>query len=896
MSYGRGGATTAQWDLTHSDCIMIQGSNMAECHPVAFRFVMEARERGAKIIHVDPRYTRTSASADLYAPIRPGTDIAFLGGLINYVIQRERYFKEYVLAYTNASTLISKDYKDSEDLDGIFSGFDPEKRQYSADTWAYRGEAEPASGEQKPARTGETFAEHAIRSTPEPPPRDETLQDPMCVFQILKRHFARYTPEMVERVCGTPQDVFLQIAETLCENSGRDRTAAFCYAVGWTQHTTGVQNIRAGAILQLLLGNIGRPGGGILALRGHAAIQGSTDIPTLYNLLPGYIPMPLEDEPALDDNLKEYTAAAGWWRNYPKYMVSLLKSWYGEHATAQNEWDYQYLPKLRPNQDYSYYPMMFAMLDKQIKGLFVMGENFAAGGPGAILERNALRSLEWCVVREPFLVETAQFWQMDGANPADVETEVFFLPSAWAAEKDGSLTNTQRMLQWHDKAVDPPGDCRSESWFMVHLGRRLRALYQSSREERDAPLLRMLWDYPTEGALQEPVMAEVLREINGYTVSDGKNVSGYLPLKADGSTACGCWIYSGVMPESGKNLAAARVPDAPGHYANHQGWGFAWPANRRIIYNRASADPDGNPWSERKRLVWWDKNARDGKGQWTGLDVPDFTRTFAPHANPNESTEDNPDETEGLSGGDPFIMHADGRGWLFAPHGLKDGPLPVYYEPVESPLPNLIYPKYPVNPSTTFFQRPENPYNGHENPQYPYIMTTYRLTEHHTSGAMSRWNTWLSELQPEFFIELDPELAREKEIAQNDWVTVWTARGEIEARAMVTRRLLPVRAHGRTLHVIGVPYHFGPAGVVTGDIANDLIGVMLDPNVHIHEAKALTCNLRKGRKGGHEGANLRREVAALRVNAAHGGAAGRAGSEGAQMRLGLRPSRGPQRG
>ncbi len=883
MTLGRGGATTAQWDLANSDCILIQGSNMAECHPVGFRFVMEARERGAKIIHVDPRFTRTSATADIYAPIRPGSDIVFLGALIKYVIDNEKYFKEYVLRYTNAATLIDKSYKDTEDLAGVFSGYDAEKRHYTADSWSYRNEGTRSSGSGSPARTGETFAERASRTTQEAPPRDETLQDPLCVFQILKRHFSRYTPEMVEQVCGTPKEVFLQIAETICANSTPERTTAICYAVGWTQHTVGVQLIRTAAILQLLLGNIGRPGGGIMALRGHAAIQGSTDVPTLYNLLPGYIPMPLDTDKTLQDNLKDYTAEAGWWRNYPKYMVSLLKAWYGEQATAENEYCYQYLPKLHPNTDYSYYPMMFAMVDKKIKGLFVMGENFAVGGPAAVLERNALRSLDWCVVREPLLVETAQFWHMDGANPQDVETEVFFMPAAWASEKSGSLTNTQRLLQWHDKAVDPPDDVRSETHFMYHLGTRLKALYQNSTEERDKPLQLLKWDLPVEGEIQEPDVEAVLKEINGYTVADSKNVSSYTALKDDGSTACGCWIYSGVMPAEGRNLARSRIKDTPGHYTNHSGWGFAWPANRRILYNRASADPDGTPWSERKKLIWWDASANGGKGEWTGYDVPDFTKTLAPHANPQESTENDVDETEGLSGSDPFIMHSDGRGWLFVPNGLKDGPLPTHYEPFESPVPNLLYPKYPYNPVVTLFQRPDNPYNGQENPEYPYVVTTYRLTEHHTSGAMSRWNTWLSELQPELFVEIDPELAREKGIAHLDWVTVWTARAQVEAKALVTSRMLPMRIQGRTVHVVGFPYHFGPSGVVVGDVANDLIGVMLDPNVHIHESKALTCNLRKGRKDQPQEAILEQEYNDMRVPAEEGGAVERTHSEGAEM-------------
>ena len=475
-SFGRGGATTAQWDLVNSDCILIQGSNMAECHPVGFRFVMEARERGATIIHVDPRFTRTSANADIYAPLRPGTDITFLGGLINYVLSEEKFFREYVVAYTNAATIIGEDFRDTEDLDGIFSGYQAESGTYDSASWRYE------------------VGEGGV------PLRDETLQHPRSVFQILKRHFARYTPEMVERVCGTPRDVFVKIAETLTANSGRDRTTAFCYALGWTQHTIGVQNIRAAAMLQLLLGNIGRPGGGILALRGHAAIQGSTDIPTLYNLLPGYLNIPYASNRTFSDYLLVNQAETGWWNNVPKYAVSMLKAWYGEHATAENEWGYQYLNKLDEKTDYSYYPMFFRMKDGGIRGLFVLGENYAVGGPGAKVERAAMRKLEWCVIRDPFLVETANFWKMDGVDPHEVDTEVFFMPAAWAAEKDGSLTNTQRMLQWHEKAIDPPGDARSETWFFVHLGRRLRELYAESQEERDRPLLAMTWDYPLEGA------------------------------------------------------------------------------------------------------------------------------------------------------------------------------------------------------------------------------------------------------------------------------------------------------------------------------------------------------------------------------------------------------------
>ena len=856
---------------------------MAECHPIAFRFVMEARERGAKIIHVDPRFTRTSACADIYAPLRPGADIAFLGGLINYVIEHDKWFKEYVLRYTNASTIISDEFRDTEDLDGLFSGYDPQKREYDFSSWSYKGEDVPAAAGHHQAMTGESYSHRARREEGGPPPRDETLQDPHCVFQILKRHYARYTPEFVEQVCGTPKEVFLQVADAITANSGRDRTTAFCYAVGWTQHTVGVQIIRTSAILQLLLGNIGRPGGGILALRGHAAIQGSTDIPTLYNLLPGYLQMPLEANTDFQHYIETLQSPTGWWHNLPKYAVSLLKAFYGDAATKDNEWGYHYLPKL--DGDYSYYPMFFRMQDRKMRGLLVYGENFAVGGPASRLERDAMRKLEWCVVRDPFLVETAEFWRMDGHDPAECETEVIYMPAAWAAEKDGSLTNTQRLLQWHDKAVDPPGDARSETWFTVHLGRKLRELYADSQQERDKPLLAMTWDYPLEGEMQEPSALAVAREINGYEVATGKQVPGYKPLKDDGSTACGCWIYSGYVPEHDTNLAASRTRDRPDEQTNHSKWGFAWPSNRRIIYNRASADPDGKPWSERKALIWWDQSANNGKGKWTGYDTPDFIEDKPPHADANETGEG----MDAHSGADPFIMTADGRGWIYAPHGTTDGPLPTHYEPFESVMENTLYPKQQCNPCLITFDRPDNPYNGgalqgRPTSLHPYVLTTYRITEHHTSGAMSRWNSWLAELQPALFAEINPELAREKGIANGEMVTIATARGEIEARALVTPRMQPMRVNGQVTHVIGLPYHWGPAGIVTGDITNDLISVVLEPNVKIHEAKALTCDLRKGPRSQPALPNAERRQQPLPMaDLSQGGVVARSHSEGEEM-------------
>jgi formate dehydrogenase major subunit len=281
--------------LANADCILIEGSSMAEAHPVGFRWVMKAKEQGATIIHVDPRFSRTSALADIWVPIRAGTDIVFLGGLINHLIEYDLYFREYVVHYTNASCILCDEYRDPEDNgDGYFSGWNEEKRAYEGGSWLYKG---------------------GDLSRPE---RDLTLQHPQCVFQKLKRHFSRYTPEMVEKVCGIPPDLFHKVAHALAAASGPERTAAVCYAVGWTQHSKGVQIIRTAAILQLLLGNIGRPGGGIMALRGHASIQGSTDIPTLYDILPGYLTMPHKGDETLQHYLDHYTKKTGLWSNYPK--------------------------------------------------------------------------------------------------------------------------------------------------------------------------------------------------------------------------------------------------------------------------------------------------------------------------------------------------------------------------------------------------------------------------------------------------------------------------------------------------------------------------------------------------------------------------------------------------
>ncbi len=813
---------------------------MAENHPVGFQWVMKAKERGAKIIHVDPRFTRTSAVADIYAPIRPGTDIAFLGGIINYVLQHERWFKEYVLEYTNASSIINDDFKDTEDLDGLFAGWQPGSADYDFNAWMYKDPQDEPPQERKERHTGEGDAERAAMARAGQ--FDRTLQHPHCVFQILKRHFSRYTPEMVESICGTERNAFLRIAEALCENSGRERTSAICYAVGWTHHITGPQIIRAASILQTLLGNIGRPGGGILALRGHASIQGSTDIPTLYNLLPGYLTMP---RAKADTSFEEYCsheiATSGWWAESKKYVVSLLKAWWGDYATAANDWCFDYLPRM--TGDHSHMTTVVNQIDGVVKGYFIMGENPTVGSPNAGLQREGLRNLEWCVVRDLAMIETAEFWrdspehERGEVRAEDIGTEVFFFPAAAHTEKEGTFTNTQRLLQWRRKAVEPPGDARSELHFTYHLGLRLKELYASSTEPRDRALQQLTWVYSTEGPKLEPSAQEVLQEINGYTVKDKVPVSMFTDLKDDGSTACGCWIYSGVYA-GGENKADRRKPATDQNWVALE-WGWAWPADRRILYNRASADPEGKPWSERKKYVWWD----EAKKQWTGLDTPDFIKERPPSYRPGPDAKGK----DTLSGVDPFVMQADGKAWLFAPRGLQEGPLPTHYEPLESVIKNPLYGQQ-CNPVRMEYRRKRNPmHQPYLDPRFPILLTTYRLTEHHTAGGMSRWLSWLSELQPELFCEVSPELAIEKNLKNGGWATILTARAAIETRVLVSRRIRPLRIGGHMIHQIGLPYHWGKSGRSRGDAVNELSNFSADPNVSIMNSKAHTCDILAGR-------------------------------------------------
>jgi formate dehydrogenase major subunit len=824
------------------------GSNMAEAHPVGFQWVMEAKARGAEVIHIDPRFTRTSALADLHVPLRAGTDIAFLGGVVNYLLSNDLDFREYVTAYTNASFLVDERYADTEDLDGLFSGYDPESGSYDSSSWHYEGSDTEGAGVRDKEQSspyqhgsGGPVLEGGAGNIPS----DPTLRHPRCVFQILKRHFARYTPEMVEQVCGVPAERFLRVCRSWSANSGRERTTALIYSVGWTQHTTGPQNIRAGSIIQLLLGNIGRPGGGVYALRGHANIQGSTDIPTLFNLLPGYLPMPDTSHEDLASYLANIRGEnqKGFWYNADAYFVSLMKEYWGEKATPDNDFCFDYLPRI--NGDHGTYRTVMDMVDGKVSGYFLLGQNPAVGSAHGRLQRLGMANLDWLVVRDLAMIESATFWrdspevETGEIVPERCRTEVFFFPAAAHVEKSGTFTQTQRMVQWRDKAVDPRADQRSELWFTYHLGRLLKQKLAGSADERDRPLLDLAWDYRMED--DEPSAEDVLRHINGVEVRTGKPINAYTELKADGSTACGCWIYSGVFAD-GVNQAARRKPHLE-QDAYEPEWGWTWPANRRVLYNRASADPQGRPWSERKALVWWDAE----RGEWTGHDVPDFEKTKPPDYRPEEGAVG----PAALHGDDPFIMQADGKAWLFAPKGLADGPLPAHYEPHESPVRNPVYGQQ-GSPVRKVYGRPDNPSNpappeAHQD-VFPFVFTAARLTEHHTAGGMSRQLPYLAELQPELFVEVSPELAAERGLTHLGWAHVVTSRAAVDARVMVTDRMTPLRLPGRTVHQVWMPYHWGHTGLVRGDVVNDLIGVVVDPNVFIQESKVLTCDVQPGRR------------------------------------------------
>jgi formate dehydrogenase-N alpha subunit len=792
---------TNHWiDIGNSDCIMIIGSNAAENHPISFKWVMKAKQMGAKVIHVDPRYTRTSSKADIYAPLRSGTDIAFIGGMINYILQNKKYHLDYVVNCTNASFLIDPkfDFKD-----GVFSGLENGKYNKVKGGWDYQYDPDGM------------------------PIRDMTLQNPRCAFQLMKKHFEPYTPEMVSEICGTPKETFLKVAECFSATGEPGKAATIMYAMGTTQHTYGTQNVRSYAAMQLLLGNIGMSGGGINALRGESNVQGSTDYALLFHILPGYLNTPR----ANNNNLQEYYDAwvfktiggdksANWWQNTPKYMVSLLKAFWGDHATANNEFAYHYLPKLDENTNYSHIALFEAMNKGDIKGLIVMGQNPAVGGPNAKMERQALEKLDWMVACDLWLTDTMEFWHRPGVDPQKIKTEVFALPAASSVEKEGSIVNSGRWMQWRYKACEPPGVARSDSWILDKIYRALDESYQSSGAYPD-PIVHLMWNY---GPGEEPDVHAIAKECNGYAMVDfgdykkGQQIASFAHLMDNGSTCSGNWLYCGSYTEKG-NMAARRVKtDAPNNIGLYPEWAWCWPVNRRILYNRASCDNTGKPYNSTRWVIKWDPAANAGKGGWLG-DVPDGGW---------------PPGTKY-----PFIMKPEGHARLFA-MGRSDGPFPTHYEPLESPVKNKLYSQQ-SNPVITVW----SPEEVGTPDKFPIVATTYRVVEHWQAGQMTRNLTWLSELMPDMFIELSHELAEEKGIKNGDRVKVTTARGSVSAFALVTHRFKPFNLNGISVHQIGLPWHWGYSGLAVGDSANILTPNVGDANTLIPEYKAFLCDIER---------------------------------------------------
>jgi len=801
---------TNSWtDIQNTDLVVIMGGNAAEAHPCGFKWVTEAKaNRGARLIVVDPRFTRSASVADVYAPIRQGTDIAFLNGLINYCIQNDKVQWEYTKAYTNATYLVKDGFGYQ---DGLFTGYDESKRDYDRSTWDYQ------------------IGDDGFIVV------DETLTNPRCVWNLLKQHVSIYTPEFVERVCGTPKNKFLQVAKMIAETSAKDKFMTSMYALGWTQHSKGSQNIRNMAMLQLILGNIGVRGGGMNALRGHSNIQGLTDLGLMSHLLPGYLDIPTDGAPDLDKYMSTHLFKplrpnqTSYWQNYRKFFVSFQKAMWGAAATKDNNWDYDYLPKL----DVAAYDILRAfelMHQGKINGYFCQGFNPLLAFPNRRKLTTALSKLKLLVIMDPLDTETARFWENHGeyndVDTANIQTEVFQLPSTCFAEDTGSLTNSARWLQWHWAGGTPPGEAKSDVWIMAQLGQRLKALYQKEGGTFPDPIVNLTWNYKDPG---DPTPEELAKELNGSvleTVTDpadstkvllekGKQLGSFAVLRDDGTTACGSWIYSGCFNEAGNNMARRdnTDPDNAGVFGK---WAWSWPLNRRILYNRASADVSGKPWDPSRKLLEWNGTA------WSGYDVPDI----APNAKPGVVS--------------PFIMTAEGTARLFARTLMKEGPFPVHYEPFESPIANPINPKIRGNPAARVFKDDMEQFGDAK--EFPYAATSYRLTEHfHYWTKHCKIN---ASLQPEFFVEIGEELAKEKRITHGGWVRVWSKRGSVKAKAVVTKRIRPLICDGKTVHVVGIPLHWGFMGEARkGFGPNSLTPFVGDANAETPEFKAFLVNI-----------------------------------------------------
>jgi len=802
-------------DLKNSDCILIMGSNAAENHPIAFKWILRAKDRGAKIIHVDPRYTRTSARCDYHVPLRSGTDIAFLGGMIKYIIDNNLIQDEYVKYYTNASQILSANY---DFQDGLFTGFDAGKRSYKKDTWTIEKDDKGI------------------------PIRDYTLQDPRCVYQMLKKHYQRYTLETVSSITGVSTANLLKVYQEYGATGAPDKAGTECYALGWTHHTTGSQIIRAMAIIQLLLGNMGVCGGGINALRGEPNVQGSTDHAILYNILPGYLKMPTGSIDTLAKYIDKYTSkstdpqSANWYQNYPKYTVSFLKAMWGEEATADNEFGYSWLPKMDDGKHHSILHTIDAMYAGKIKGFFAYGSNIAVSSPNSTKVRKGLQKLQWMVNVNLFDNETASFWQGPGVDPKIVDTEVFLLPASASMEKAGSQSNSGRWVQWRYRAANPPGEAMSDGTITMLIMDAIRALY---REEGGAcwqPILNLKWDYRNSLGRFDPL--KVAKQINGHYTRDlviddpasgakeinrkGETVPSFAKLTADGATACGNWLMAGSFDQKGENKMAKRGKEDPTGLGLYPEWSYAWPLNRRIIYNRASCDLQGRPYNPRMKLLEWVGD------RWVG-DVADGP--WPPLANKEK-------------GKFPFIMKADGVGALFGP-GMVEGPFPEHYEPLEGPLATNPLSAQLVNPAIRIFNSDLDKV-ANADQKYPYVCTTYSCTEHWCSG-FTRWQPWLLEMMPEAYLEISDQLAEKLSIANGVRIKVASIRGEVECVAMVTKRLKPFTVEGKVVHQVGMPFNYGwryPEGAPDAS-ANLLTPSVGDANTFCPEYKAFMVNIRK---------------------------------------------------
>jgi len=807
---------TNHWvDIKNANVVLVMGGNAAEAHPCGFKWVTEAKAHNkARLIVVDPRFTRSAAMADLYAPIRVGTDIAFLGGVINYLLANDKIQKEYVKNYTNAPFLISENYKFE---DGLFSGYDEKARKYDPSSWGYQIGKDGYAA------------------------MDESMQNPRCVFNIMKEHYKRYTPEMVSSICGTPKEAFLKVCETIATTSAPDRTLTILYALGWTQHSQGTQMIRTAAMLQLLLGNMGMAGGGMNALRGHSNIQGLTDLGLLSNLLPGYMTLPADKEQKLADYRAARTPKPlrpnqmNFPQNFPKWHVSLMKAWYGNAATQENDFAYDYLPKL--DKGYDVLQTFELMYQGRMNGYVCQGFNPLASFPNKAKISAALAKLKYLVIVDPLATETSCFWERhqdyNEVKAEDIKTEVFRLPSTCFAEEEGSLTNSGRWLQWHYKGAEPPGEARGDMEIMAQLFVRIRDLYLKEGGAFPEPILNLAWPYVIP---HSPSAEEIAKEINGGALADvvdptdpkkvlvpaGQQLPGFGMLRDDGSTACGCWIYSGCWTQAGNQMARRDNSDPYG-IGQTLNWAWSWPANRRIMYNRASSDPSGNPWDAGRKLVSWNGKA------WSGSDVPDMRPDAAPQENVG-----------------PFIMNPEGVARLFAPFGLLDGPLPEHYEPMETPIDaNPLFPGSPRathSPVVRVFKGDLEAFG--KSKEYPYAATSYRLTEHFHFWTKHAERNAVT--QPQQFVEIGEELAKEKGISSGDRVKVVSNRGFIKAVAVVTKRIKALDCNGRKVHTVGIPIHWGFKGVARpGYIANTLTPFVGDANVQTPEFKAFLVNIEK---------------------------------------------------